>query len=274
MGFPSPSFLKNNRYFFMILFFWLAVFSSEVFALDEQTCDSQLPSLGSSIQVIANLAAQGEKVLSAGAVCTAVYKKYKESGCTIQDIRGFQPEKEKAKNAIGQIPGGFLRVVKSCPNSNLESAVVVYKRKPASSGNVPRTDECMEQEFSPPKFHRHITRTVTKKDPTDYSKQKSYAVIEDFDYDPVNGAKLKMVSYAGDEIQCYGGEFDPREPKEVKYLYCLAQGKKVAPLRKDQFAVIANGRFSVADAMNLPAPIVFQTGTDYKPTEDQMIPTK
>jgi hypothetical protein len=165
-------------------------------------------------------------------------------------------------------------LIKACPKSGINNAVVAYGRKPAGAGNIPRTDECMKREYSPPKFYRNITPSVTKRDRADYSKQKTYSVIEDFDFDPINGVMLKMVSCAGDEIQCYGGGFDALAPKEVKYMYCLFQGKKKAHLRKDQFPVIANGRFSVAKAMKLPEPIVFPTGTDYEPSEDQIIPTK
>lgn len=230
------------------------------------------------------------QLVTAGKVCSETLGRYKDAGCKIQDIRGlFSPEKDGLgwdqnleaegsqalpKRPPPQLPGGYLRTIEGCGKDfrAVRNASVAYIRKPAMAGNLPRTDSCVERNDSPPNYYQKTTKTVTKRDPKDYSKMKAFSVIEDFNYDPSAGARLRMVSVAGDEIQCYGGEFDPAKKEEVTYLYCVHQGKKISVPRKDQFAVISNGRFSVSDALRLPEPPNFQKDPNWKMRPEQKIP--
>ncbi len=230
------------------------------------------------------------QLMTAGKVCSETLAGYKEAGCKVQDIRGlFSPKnggdeseqmvatevsKTLPKRPPPQIPGGYLRKIEGCGKDfrAVRAASVAYIRKPAMAGNIPRTDSCVERNDSPPNYYQKTTKTVTKRDPKDYSKMKTFSVVEDFAYDPSAGARLRMVSVAGDEIQCYGGEFDPNKKEEVTYLYCVHQGKKISVPRKDQFAVISNGRFSVSDALRLPEPPNFQNDPNWKMRPEQKIP--
>lgn len=231
------------------------------------------------------------QLMTAGKVCSETLAGYKEAGCKVQDIRGLfspqnngtgggkSPEAEASQTLLPkrpppQIPGGYLRKIEGCGKDfrAVRTASVAYIRKPAMAGNIPRTDSCVERNDSPPNYYQKTTKTVTKRDPKDYSKMKTFSVIEDFAYDPSAGARLRMVSVAGDEIQCYGGEFDPNKKEEVAYLYCVHQGKKISVPRKDQFAVISNGRFSVSDALRLPEPPNFQNDPNWKMRPEQKIP--
>lgn len=247
---------------------------------DSSPEDEKLAAWADSVQSAAG------SLLTAGKVCSETLSSYKSSGCKIQDIRGlFSPQSSEEREANGssnalpkkfppQIPGGYLRRMENCSGDfqRVKDASVAFVRKPALAGNIPRTDACIERNYSPPGYYHRITKTVTKRDPKDYSKSKMFSVVEDFDYDPSQGARLRMVSVAGDEIRCYGGEFDPEKKAEVQYLYCVYQGKKISVPRKDQFSVISNGRFSVSDALQLPEPQDFQGDPNWKMRPDQKIP--
>ncbi len=251
-----------------------------------ELCESRQDSIFDSgfVQKIADEAHQS---LAAGKVCSETLKRYREAGCQLKEIRGFsnrqiQQNKENEQNTLGktgglrEIPGGYFRVAESCQGilANVKSATINFVRKPQRAGNLPRTDECIERQHRPPEFFQSVTRTVTKRDPRDYAKTKQFPVIEDFQYTPATGATLRLVSYNGEELRCYGGEFNPEEKKEVKYLYCTFQGARISVPRKDQFSVIANGRFSVIDALALPEPPNFHKDRDWKIRPEQIIPTR
>ncbi len=222
------------------------------------------------------------QALVASKVCAETVQRYRDAGCKLREIRGFSkvPNEQKSagKPAAGlrDIPGGYFRIAENCQGklADVKSASINFVRKPARPGNLPRTDECIERSHRPPEYFQSVTRTVTKRDPRDYAKTKQYPVIEDFQYSPSTGATLRLVSYNGEELRCYGGEFNPEEKKEVSYLYCSFQGARISVPRKDQLSVIANGRFSVIDALALPEPPNFQKDGDWKLRPEQMIPTR
>jgi hypothetical protein len=222
---------------------------------------------------------EAQGALVAGKVCAETLQRYREAGCRLKEIRGFSPEGGNANfpgkpGGLREIPGGYFRVAENCQGdfAGVKRATIQYVRKPARAGNLPRTDECSERQHRPPEFFQSVTRTVTKRDPRNFDQTKQFPVIEDFQYTPAKGATLRLVSYNGEELRCYGGEFNPEQKKEVAYLYCSFQGVRISVPRKDQFSVIANGRFSVTDALALPEPLNFHRGGDSKVRPEQIIP--
>lgn len=262
---------------------WLSLIFILPLSAQAELCESQQDSIFAS-GFVQKIADETHRALAAGKVCSEILQRYREAGCKLKEIRGFsspqiqQDEQNKLGNTGGlrEIPGGYFRVAESCQGklADVKSATINFVRKPPRAGNLPRTDECIERQHRPPEFFQSVTRTVTKRDPRDYAKTKQYPVIEDFQYTPATGATLRLVSYNGEELRCYGGEFNPEEKKEVNYLYCTFQGARISVPRKDQFSVIANGRFSVIDALALPEPPNFHKNGDWKIRPEQIIPTK
>lgn len=259
---------------------WLSLLLILPLGANAETCESPQDSLFDS-GFVQKITDETHQALVAGKICAETLQRYREAGCKLKEIRGFSKvqtgeNKLRGSGGLREIPGGYLRVADNCQGqlANLKSATINFVRKPPRAGNLPRTDECIERQYQPPNFLQTVTRTVTKRDPRDYTKTKQFPVIEDFQYTPATGATLRLVSYNGEELRCYGGEFNPEDKKEVSYLYCNFQGARISVPRKDQFSVIANGRFSVIDALALPEPPNFHKDGDWKVRPDQLIPTR
>lgn len=286
-----------------------------LFCLSEGSAQAErceVPQRLTTLQAIEDIVAQAAvQVNQAQAKCKELKNTYtSDFACDLKRLPGFYPQTDladSAENSMGVKPpqprstpkeeksdegwkrppprppllGGYILPISSCKKKDppLKFGILKYSRQRALAA-TPEYDECSIEDYSPPNFKLHSTRSILANSEDDYKTFKRYTIEKHFDWDPTKGSRLRLVSRSGEVLECYAGpkSFDPENKSNVEYEYCVRDGEKISVPRKDQLRMIETGRFTLKKALSMPPPQEPQTldigEIPPTPRPDQIIPVE